>query len=248
VKPLIAGNWKMHGLTPQLADIEIMAAAVASRPPRADVLLCVPATLISRAVQTAAGRLPIGGEDCRAERSGSFTGDVSAEMLKDAGACTVILGHSERRRLYQETDAMVAAKTQAAWDAGLSAIVCIGESQDQRSDGSALSVCSSQIAGSLPGDHCRPETTVIAYEPLWAIGSGHVPRSAQIGEMHQHIRACLVTRFGAAGSRIRILYGGSATPANAGDILSIAEVGGLLIGGASLDPQAFATILGATDT
>ncbi len=247
MRPLIAGNWKMHGLDGQLPEIERAAACVASRPLHAEALLCVPATLVSRAVQVSAGRLPIGGEDCHAQPSGSFTGDVSAEMLRDAGAATVIVGHSERRRLHQETDAVVAAKAQAAWRAGLSAIVCIGETQDQRSDGRALSVCAGQIAGSLPDPSGRAQATAIAYEPLWAIGSGNLPTAAQVAEMHRHIRSCLTARFGAAGSGIRILYGGSATSRNSAGILDIAEVDGLLIGGASLQAHEFDAILRLTE-
>ncbi|NPD66765.1 triose-phosphate isomerase (plasmid) [Lichenicola cladoniae] len=247
MRQLIAGNWKMHGLSDQLPEIELMAACVASRPLHADVLLCVPATLISRAVQVAAGRLPMGGEDCHAEASGSFTGDVSAEMLKDAGATTVIVGHSERRRLHQETDAVVAAKALAGFRAGLSIIVCIGETQEQRSNGRALTSCASQLAGSLFSAPSKPAVTAIAYEPLWAIGSGHPPSSEQVTEMHQHIRSCLMTQFGGFGSAIRILYGGSVTSDNAAEILSIPEVGGLLIGGASLKADKFDAILGLTD-
>ena len=248
MRPLVAGNWKMHGLGAQLGEIEAMAACVASRQAHADVLLCLPATLIYRAVEVSAGRIPIGGEDCHAQPSGSFTGDVSAEMLRDAGATTVIVGHSERRQLHQETDAMVAAKARAAWRAGLSTIICIGETQDQRSDGSALSVCAGQIAGSIPGEACRPEAIAVAYEPLWAIGSGHLPTSAQVAEVHHHVRSCLTKRLGKAGSDIRILYGGSATSHNAAAIMEVAEVGGLLIGGASLRAQEFDQILRLTAT
>ena len=246
MRSLIAGNWKMHGLGAQLAEIEAIAACVADGPPDAAVLLCVPATLVSRAVEVAARRVSIGGEDCGAESAGSFTGDVSAAMLKDAGATAVIVGHSERRRLHKETDATVAAKARAAWATGLSTIICIGETQAQRSDGVALSVCANQIKGSLPDGLPGPATTAIAYEPLWAIGSGHIPTPEEIAEVHLHIRSCLKAQVGAAGSDIRILYGGSATSHNATEILQIHEVNGLLIGGASLKANDFNAVLRLT--
>ena len=243
IRPLIAGNWKMHGLSAQLEEIENIAAAVHARPPAADVLICVPATLVCRAVQAAAGRIAIGGEDCHAEASGPFTGDISAGMLRDAGATTVIVGHSERRRHHGETDPMVAAKAGAASHAGLSTIVCIGESEAQRRKGDALAVVGDQVAGSLPGNLARSGTVAIAYEPLWAIGSGHVPTADQIAEVHRHLRTCLTTLAGAAGARIRILYGGSVTADNASEVLGLDEVGGVLIGGASLKAVDFDAVL-----
>jgi triosephosphate isomerase len=243
MRPLIAGNWKMHGLVAQLAEIEAIAKYVYATPPEADVLICLPATLLSRAAQTAAGRIAIGGEDCHAEVTGAFTGDVSAQMLKDAGATTVIVGHSERRRYHQETNAMVAVKAKAAWCAGLSTIICTGETQAQRCDGEALSVCGEQIAGSLPVEVARSGSTAIAYEPLWAIGTGHGPTSAEICEVHEHIRNCLTARIGRKGAEIRILYGGSVTSDNVEEILSLPDVGGVLIGGASLKAADFDAVL-----
>ena len=243
MRTLIAGNWKMHGLAAQLDEIETIAASVHARPSAADVLICVPATLLSRAVRAAAGRIAIGGEDCHAEASGPFTGDISAGMLKDAGASAVIVGHSERRRNHGETDAMVAAKAAAAWRSGLSTIVCIGESEVQRRNGDALAVVADQVVGSLPRDLARSGTVAIAYEPLWAIGSGHVPTADQIAEVHQHLRTCLVALAGAAGAGIRILYGGSVTPDNASEVLGVDEVGGVLIGGASLKAVDFDAVL-----
>jgi triosephosphate isomerase len=243
MRPLIAGNWKMHGLAVQLHEIETIAASVNARPPAADVLIGVPATLLSRTVQAAAGRITLGGEDCHAEASGPFTGDVSAGMLKDAGATAVNVGHSERRRHHGETDSMVAAKAAAAWGSGLSAIVCIGEPEVQRRDGNALAVCGDQVAGSLPRDLARSGTAAIAYEPLWAIGSGHVPTADQIAEVHRHVRGCLVALAGAAGAGIRILYGGSVTADNASEVLGVADVGGVLIGGASLLAADFDAVL-----
>lgn len=235
MRPLIAGNWKMNGLGAQLAEIEAVAGIVAGRDPGADVLICTPATLIARAVQTATGRIAIGGQDCHAEASGAFTGDISAEMLKDAGASAVILGHSERRQYHGETDEEVAAKTRAAWRAGLVAIVCVGETEAQRDDGEALNIVARQIAGSLP-QGATPENAAIAYEPVWAIGTGRTATLAEIGQMHAHIRKCL------GGGAIRILYGGSVKPSNAAEILATPEVGGALVGGASLKAHDFRAI------
>ena len=244
MRPLIAGNWKMHGLAPQLGEIEAIAASVRAAPPFADILICLPATLIARAVQTAGGRIAIGGEDCSAEIAGAFTGDISAEMLKDAGASAVIVGHSERRQHHGETDAIVAAKARAARRAGLLAIICIGETKSQRLDGKALSVCGDQIAGSVP-DGMTASAVAIGYEPLWAIGSGHMPTSEEIAEMHAHIRQCLAVRLGTEGKEVRILYGGSVKPSNARDILALPEVGGALVGGASLKAADFEAIFRA---
>jgi len=232
----------MNGLSLQLGEIEAIAASVAATRPVADIVICTPATLISLAVQTAAGRIGIGGEDCHDAVSGAFTGDISAQMLKDAGACSVIVGHSERRQHHGETDAMVAAKASAAWRAGLQVILCIGETQSQRAGGNALSVCGDQIAGSLPGG-ATSAATALAYEPLWAIGTGHIPTPEQIIEMHAHIRHCLEARLGEEGRHMRILYGGSVKPSNAGVILALPEVGGALIGGASLKAEDFEGIL-----
>jgi len=243
MRPLIAGNWKMHGLSAQLEQIKAVPASVKAQPPHADVLICVPPTLIERAFRASFGALAIGGEDCSAETAGALTGDVDADMLKDAGATAVILGHSERRRFHHETDAQVAAKVQAAWAAGLSTIVCIGETQAQRSAGKALAVCGAQLAASLPNLQAGCETSV-AYEPLWAIGSGHMPTADDIAEIHMHIRSCLVARFGEAGRTVRILYGGSVKSSNAQDILAVPEVGGVLIGGASLEATDFDAVLG----
>ena len=244
MRTLIAGNWKMHGMEAQLIEIGAVAAAVEARPPAADVLICVPATLIAPATQTAAGRIAIGGEDCGAEIAGPYTGDISAEMLKDAGASAVIVGHSERRQHHGETDATVAAKAQAARRAGLLAIICIGETKAQRLAGKALSVCGDQIAGSLP-DGMLSSGTAIGYEPLWAIGSGHMPTPEQIIELHAHIRECLTARLGAEGKSVRILYGGSVKPSSARAILALPEVGGVLVGGASLKAADFEAIFRA---
>ena len=241
---LIAGNWKMHGMAPQLAEIEAIAASVKAVPPSADILICVPTTIIARAVQTAAGRISIGGEDCSAEISGAFTGDISAEMLKDAGATAVIVGHSERRHHHAETDDIVATKAKAARRAGLLAIICIGETQSQRLNGKAMSVCGDQITGSIPED-MTASAMAIGYEPLWAIGTGLLPTCEEIIEMHAHIRQCLVARLGGAGNEVRILYGGSVKTSNARDILALAAVDGALVGGASLKAVNFEAIVRA---
>jgi len=244
MRALIAGNWKMHGLTPQLGEIDAIAASVAATPPRADVLICPPATLVARAVQTAAGRIAVGGQDCHTDTAGAFTGDISADMLKDAGASAVILGHSERRQHHGETDAMVAAKANAASRAGLLAIICIGETEAQRRDGKALGVCGDQITGSVPHGVA---SVAIAYEPLWAIGSGCTPTPKEITQMHAHIRQCLAARLGADGLTVRILYGGSVNPTNAREVLALPEVAGALVGGASLKAADFDAIIRAVD-
>jgi len=243
---LIAGNWKMNGLGNQLEDIRAVAEC-ADANPIVDVLMCVPSTLISRAVQSSAGRIAIGGEDCAPDAAGAFTGDISAEMLKDAGASVVLAGHSERRRKYHETDVMVGAKVTAASRAGLGAIICVGETKDQHARGDALSVCAEQIAGSLPQNLEPCSGSAIAYEPLWAIGSGQTPRLDEIAKTLRHIRGCLRTQIGEQEGAMRILYGGSITPDNARGILELPEVGGLLIGGASLRSRDLSAIIRVAD-
>jgi triosephosphate isomerase len=242
MRQLIAGNWKMHGLTGQLPLIEAICRASARSP--ADILICPPFTLIARAAEIAAGRIAIGGQDCAITETGPCTGDVSAEMLKDAGATAVILGHSERRHHHGETNAVVFAKAQAAAEQGLSTIICIGETQGQRIAGAALTVCAEQIAGSVPSQS-HSSRLVIGYEPLWAIGSGVVPSADEIVEVHRHIRACLIAHIGAEALNVRILYGGSVNPSNAASILRLPEVGGALVGGASLAVTEFASVIQA---
>ena len=228
----------------QLGEVEAVVKAVTEAPRAADVLICTPPTLIARAAQIAAGRIGIGGQDCHSATAGVFTGNISAEMLKDAGASAVIVGHSDRRQHHGETDATVAAKADAAQRAGLLVIICIGETRAQRRDGTALSVCGEQLAGSMPEGGIS-SARAVAYEPLWAIGSGQTPTAGQIVEMHTHIRHCLEERLGAAGREVRILYGGSVDPFNARDILALPEVGGALVGGASLKAAQFDAILDA---
>ena len=242
VRQLVAGNWKMNGLGPDLAELSLLKAGLPGAP--CDVMVCPPATLIARAVAAAAGALPIGGQDCHAESSGAFTGDISASMLKDAGAMAVILGHSERRQYHGETDAEVAVKARAAWSAGLMTIICVGETEIERDRGEAAQVCHGQIGGSVPAG-ATGANTALAYEPVWAIGTGKTPTNQDIAAMHAHIRSCLVTQLGDAGRGIRILYGGSVKPANAAEILAHADVGGALVGGASLKAADFLKIIRA---
>lgn len=242
MRPLIAGNWKMHGCRSDLYKIDLIAAWALKVRPAIDVLICPPATLIESAATTAAGRLEIGGQNCDADASGAHTGDIGAEMLKDAGASTVLVGHSERRRDHGETDALVLAKASAARRANLLAIVCVGETDAARAAGQALAVVGDQIRASVPAG-MKPGELAIGYEPLWAIGSGRMPTSAEIVEMHAHIRKVLVAHLGEHGRDVRILYGGSVKPANAVEILALSGVGGALVGGASLDDLDFEAIL-----
>jgi triosephosphate isomerase len=204
--------------------------------------------MLAQAAAIAKGSpIAVGGQDCHAEASGAFTGDVSAEMLRDAGATAVIVGHSERRQYHHETDAMVGAKAQAAWRAGLLAIICIGETEVQRGSGDAMNICSRQLAQSIPGA-ATPANAVVAYEPIWAIGTGKTATTADIAEMHAHVRACLVKAFGDAGHGFRILYGGSVKASNAAEILTVANVGGALVGGASLKASDFLPIVRAASS
>src|SRR5579862_1712483 len=244
MRPLIAGNWKMHGTSGSLGEILSLAKCVAEEPAACDVLVCPPFTLIARAAAAANGRVAIGAQDCHREPEGAFTGDISAEMLADAGATAVIVGHSERRRYHGETDIDVAMKASAAWRAGLLAIVCIGETEDEHDAGRAAAVVERQIDGSLPLG-ANPATTAIAYEPVWAIGSGRTPGMAEIAGMHALIRQRLTDRLGDDGAQLQILYGGSVKTANAPAILRLANVNGALVGGASLKAEEFLSIIRA---
>lgn len=240
-RKLAAGNWKMNGTQAALGELDALQDAATGA---AEVLICPPATLLSQAAAKA-GRIAIGAQNCHAAASGAHTGDISAAMLKEAGATYVILGHSERRADHAETDEMVAAKTIAAWDAGLTAIVCVGETLDQRDGGNTLDVIGRQLAGSLP-DAMTGANTVIAYEPVWAIGTGKVPTTDQIAEVHDFIRATLIQRFGnEIASAVRLLYGGSVKASNATEIFAVADVDGALVGGASLKARDFAPIVAA---
>jgi triosephosphate isomerase len=244
-RPMIAGNWKMNGLAASLDEARAVAAAVDERPMGARVAICPPATLVHRMADLLGGSgVDIGGQDCRAEESGAFTGDISAEMLADAGAVLVILGHSERRAGYGETDAMVAAKVEAAIRAGLEPIVCVGETLEERQAGRTLEIVTGQVRGSLPA-LLQGRDFAIAYEPVWAIGTGLTPTLEQIEEVHVAIRAVLREGFGANGAAAPILYGGSVKPSNSAEILKAREVGGALVGGASLKAADFLTIIEA---
>lgn len=243
MKKLAAGNWKMNGTQAALAE---MAALVAAHPaPSCEMLLCPPATLLAAAAAQARGSvLMIGGQDCHAKASGAHTGDISAPMLKDAGASHVILGHSERRADHGETDAQVKAKAEAALAAGLVAVVCLGETEAQRDAGTTLSVCGGQLHGSIPAG-ATSANLVIAYEPVWAIGTGRTPTIPQIAEVHAYLRAELVKALGEDGQGVRILYGGSVKPSNAGEIFAVPDVDGALVGGASLKAADFGAIVAA---
>ena len=241
---LIAGNWKMNGTAADLGEARDIADGARNAGPDVTVMLCPPATLIDRMVGMAVGTpLLIGGQDCHAGQSGAHTGDISAQMLADAGAGAVIVGHSERRADHDESDAAVKAKVQGAARAGLTAIICVGESEAQRDAGEALAVVEAQLDGSVP--QLDPSGMVVAYEPVWAIGTGKTPTADDIAAMHHHIRAWLTGRFGAGGRQVAILYGGSMKPGNAVEILALPDVDGGLIGGASLKAADFLAIVSA---
>ena len=243
VRPLIAGNWKMNGGMAEAAALAGAVAAGAGTGP--EILVCPPFPYVPGVAAALAGRaVAVGGQDCHAAAKGAHTGDVSAPMLKDVGASFVILGHSERRANHGETDAAVRAKTEAALAAGLTPIVCVGESEAERLAGAAEAVVTTQLDGSLP-EGFAAAGGVVAYEPVWAIGTGRTPTEAEIAAVHATIRARLVARFGAAGGGLRILYGGSMKPSNAAAILALANVDGGLIGGASLVAGDFLAIAGA---
>ena len=232
----------MNGLAADLKELDLLRQGLGS--PTCEILVCPPASLIARAVPIVGGAFALGGQDCHREACGAFTGDISAEMLQDAGASYVILGHSERRQYHGETDTDVAAKARAAWRAGLSAIICVGETEDERDAGRAKHICHGQIAGSVPRE-ADPANTAIAYEPVWAIGTGKTPSNDDIAAMHAHLRACVLAHLGDAGRDMRILYGGSVKPSNAAEILSLDNVNGALVGGASLKARDFLGIIAA---
>jgi triosephosphate isomerase len=243
--PLIVGNWKMFGLEASLEEVRKVARALVERPAAARVALCVPATLIERAARALAGSaVEVGGQDNHDEPQGAFTGDVSAEMLADAGARLVILAHSERRGAYGENDVLAASKAQAALRAGLEPIICVGETLAERQAGRALQVVRDQVLGSLP-DALKGRPFAVAYEPVWAIGTGLTPTVEEIEAAHQVVREAMTERLGEGGRDAPILYGGSVKPSNAGEILRAREVGGALVGGASLKAEDFLAIVRA---
>lgn len=246
ITPLIAGNWKMNGVSASLGELAALSEKLASGPaPRCTVAICPPATLLAEmSRQGATAGIVTGGQDCHPARNGAHTGDVSAEMLADTGAQFVIVGHSERRADHGETDQLVRRKAEAALAAGLVPIICVGETETQRDAGEAETVVAGQIAGSVP-DLAAEQDVVIAYEPVWAIGTGRTPTSADIAQMHAMLRENLVSRFGERGAAMRLLYGGSMKPGNAREILAIENVNGGLVGGASLLANDFHAIISA---
>ncbi len=245
ITPLIAGNWKMNGTGAALDEARTLAQALKSQPAACRTALCPPATLVERLAREVAGSpVETGGQDCHVQPSGAHTGDVSAAMLADAGATLVILGHSERRAAHGESDADVAAKVEAALTAGLEPIVCVGETLEQREAGQAVAVVRSQVAGSLP-DALKGKAFAVAYEPVWAIGTGLTPTLEQIEEVHRAVREAMVERLGETARSAPILYGGSVKPSNAAEILKTPEVGGALVGGASLKAEDFLGIIRA---
>lgn len=241
-RKLVAGNWKMHGVSSDLA--EVSAISLAAETAGADVALCVPATLIERAVRAAPG-FAIGGQDAHQAEKGAHTGCISAAMLLDAGARLTIVGHSEQREAQNESDADIKGKAQTALAAGLSVILCVGESDAVRKAGRAVETVSDQLDASLPASIGEPARFSVAYEPIWAIGTGKVPSTADIGEMHAALRARLKAAYGTAGDQVRILYGGSVKASNAAEIFAVADVDGALVGGASLRAADFLPIVEA---
>jgi triosephosphate isomerase len=240
-RKLIAGNWKMNGLRASVAELD----HVIEKAPEVgcDLMLCPPFTLVGLFATRAAGSdLVIGGQDCHPKASGAHTGDVAAEMLRDAGAGAVIVGHSERRADHGESDALVRDKAEAAWRAGLTAVICVGETEAQRDAGQAFEVVGESLRASVPPT-ATMDTTVVAYEPVWAIGTGRTPTPEQIAEMHAHIREELRDHLRLVqGAGVRVLYGGSVKPDNAAEILSVEGVDGALVGGASLKAADFLAI------
>lgn len=248
VRPLIAGNWKMNGLKASMSEFEAMLRSAPEALEKADLLVCPPVTLLSAFAGRASsfgqeGRtvVTVGAQDCHTKASGAHTGDVAAEMLADAGATAIIVGHSERRADHGETDAVVREKALAAWRAGLTAIVCIGETQAERDAGKTLDVCGTQLQGSLPDD-CTSGNLIVAYEPVWAIGTGLTPTAGDVEQVHKFIRQHLNQRFRNEGPSIRILYGGSVKPSNAKELMAVPNVNGALVGGASLKAADFLAI------
>jgi triosephosphate isomerase (TIM) len=244
-RPLVVGNWKMNGLRKSSSELLRIVEDGSKLPRHIELVICPPATLVANFAGLARGsRVRIGAQDCHPEPAGAYTGDISAEMLADAGATMVIIGHSERRSYHKETDAQVRVKTLAAWRAGMAAIVCIGETRAERGARQTLDVVGRQLAASLP-EGGRGESLVIAYEPVWAIGTGLTPTPGDVAEVHNLIRAKLVERYRGAGEDMRILYGGSVKPANAKELMNVENVDGALVGGASLKSDEFLGIAAA---
>ena len=242
-RPLVAGNWKMNGSVAMLKEPRLLAAMLKDVKLKAEVMVCPPAIIARRVKSVLKGtKIRVGGQDCHWNPSGAHTGDISAEMLKEAGCTAVIVGHSERRTNHGETDAIVQKKALACYRAGLTAIICIGETLDERKGGKTLDVVSTQIKGSLP-QGATAANTVIAYEPVWAIGTGLTPTTAEVAEVHAHIRKELNALMAEAGAGVRILYGGSVKPSNAAELMGQPNVNGALVGGASLKAADFLGII-----
>lgn len=246
IKPLVAGNWKMNGLRNEMSEFAAMAGGYTNdMASRADAMICPPFTLLAAlANHPDAGRLTVGAQDCHPATSGAHTGDISAGMIADCGAAAIIVGHSERRTDHKETDALVAEKATATWNAGLVAIICVGETEAERRGGTTLQVVETQLQGSVP-QGATPENTIIAYEPVWAIGTGLTPSADDVAQVHAHMRQLLTNRFADAGKNMRLLYGGSVKPANAQELMSVPHVNGALVGGASLKAADFLGIIAA---
>jgi triosephosphate isomerase len=243
LRKLVAGNWKMHGVSSDLEEVRVIAKAARDYP-NIDVALCVPAILIERAARAVPG-FAIGGQDVHHVHKGAHTGCTSVEMLLDAGASLTIVGHSERRDAQRESDGEVQAKAHAALECGLNVILCVGESLELRERGEAVATVVTQLDASIPHEPTEEAELAIAYEPIWAIGTGKIPTTDEIAEMHAAIRGQLVRRYGSAGEQVRILYGGSVKASNAGEIFSIRNVDGALVGGASLKAADFVPIVAA---
>jgi len=245
IRPLIAGNWKMNGLRESFSEAEALARRLEGSGIQADAMICPPFTLIASFAEGLRGTpVAVGAQDCHGEASGAHTGDTSAEMLADSGATAVIVGHSERRVDHGETDAVVHAKAEAAHRAGLTAIICVGESETQRDAGETVEVVISQLRGSVPAG-ATAANTVIAYEPVWAIGSGRTPTTNDVAEVHAAMRDALRDIVAGEGDAMRLLYGGSVKPANARELMAVENVNGALVGGASLKADDFYGILSA---
>jgi triosephosphate isomerase len=242
IRPLIAGNWKMNGLQGSIAEFDAMLNGAADVAGKADLLVCPPATLIAAfAGKAGSSKVAVGAQDCHPKASGAHTGDISAEMLADAGAAAIIVGHSERRADHGEGDGLIRQKAEAAWRAGVTAIVCVGETQAQRDAGQTLDILRGQLDGSLP-DGSTAANLVVAYEPVWAIGTGLTPTAGDVEQIHGFIRELLTSRFKAEGAKMRILYGGSVKPSNAAELMAVKNVNGALVGGASLKAADFLAI------
>jgi triosephosphate isomerase len=244
-RPLMVGNWKMNGLRRSIVELRTMVQGAGGLAAKTDLMVCPPATLLMEFGAAVAGSaVAIGAQDCHPEPSGAFTGDISAEMLADAGATAIIIGHSERRTLHGETDELVRRKALGAHRAGVAAIVCVGETKAQREAGETLAVVRGQIDGSLP-ERATAANLILAYEPVWAIGTGLTPTPADVEEVHGFLRERLASRYGTAGQGIRILYGGSVKPSNAAELMAVGNVNGALVGGASLKGEEFLAIAAA---